>query len=60
MRWRDLDFAAGEIVVRGDSETGTKNWTVRRVPMIPDARALFQRMLETSAGEPTHSKGVSR
>ena len=35
---------AGEIVVRGDPETGTKNWTVRRVPMIPDARALFERM----------------
>ncbi len=44
LRWRDLDFAAGEIVVRGDPETGTKNWTVRRVPMIPDARALFERM----------------
>ena len=56
MRWRDLDFAAGEIVVRGDSETGTKNWTVRRVPMIPDAGALFQRMLETSAGEPLTAK----
>ena len=56
MRWRDLDFAAGEIVVRGDPETGTKNWTVRWVPMIPDARALFQRMLETSAGEPLTAK----
>ena len=43
-RWRDLDFAAGEIVVRGDPDTGTKNWTVRRVPMIPDARALFEQI----------------
>jgi integrase len=42
--WRDVDFDAGEIVVRGDPETATKNWTVRRVPLIPDARALFQRM----------------
>ena len=42
--WRDLDFEAGEIVVRGDLETATKNWTVRRVPMIPDARTLFERM----------------
>ncbi len=25
--WRDVDFDAGEIVVRGDPETGTKNWT---------------------------------
>ena len=37
---RDLDFKAGEIVMRGDAETGTKNWTVRRVPLIPDARRL--------------------
>ena len=51
MRWRDLDFAAGEIVVRGDPETGTKNWTVRRVPMIPDALALFERMRGERAGE---------
>ena len=39
--WRDVDFEAGEIVVRGDAETGTKNWELRRVPLIPDARALF-------------------
>lgn len=44
IEWRDLDFAAGEIVVRGDAATGTKNRTVRRVPMIPDPCALFQRM----------------
>ena len=42
--WRDVDFEAGEIVVRGDSETGTKNWELRRVPLIQDARALFERM----------------
>src|SRR5262249_50826545 len=24
--WRDVDFDAGEIVVRGDANTGTKNW----------------------------------
>jgi integrase len=42
--WRDIDFEAGEIVVRGDAETGTKNWELRRVPLIPDSRALFQRM----------------
>jgi integrase len=42
--WRDVDFDAGEIVVRGDTTTGTKNWELRRVPLIPDARALFERM----------------
>jgi integrase len=32
IHWRDLNFAAGEIIVRGDGVTGTENWTVRRVP----------------------------
>jgi integrase len=44
LEWRDVDFDASEIVVRGDPETATKNWTVRRVPLIPDARTLFERM----------------
>jgi integrase len=42
--WRDVDFNAGEIVVRGDAITGTKNWELRRVPLIPDAIKLFSRM----------------
>src|SRR4029453_1424263 len=54
--WRDVDFEAGEIVVRGDSETATKNWTVRRVPLIPDARALFERMRNEREGEPLDAK----
>lgn len=54
--WRDMDFAAGEIVVRGDAVTGTKNWTIRRVPMIPDARALFERMRGERADEPESAK----
>lgn len=56
IEWRDLDFAAGEIVVRGDIATGTKNWTVRRVPMIPDARLLFERMRSERADEPLSGK----
>jgi integrase len=56
LRWRDLDFGAGEIVVRGDRETGTKNWTVRRVPMIPDARAHFERMRSERAEESPNAK----
>lgn len=56
LEWRDLDFEAGEIVVRGDPETGTKNWTVRRVPMIPDARALFARMRDERPNEPLNKK----
>jgi len=54
--WRDVDFDAGEIVVRGDAETGTKNWTVRRVPLIPDARTLFERMRSERGGESLDGK----
>jgi integrase len=49
--WRDVDFDAGEIVVRGDATTGTKNWGLRRVPLIPDARALFEQMRSDRPGE---------
>jgi integrase len=56
LEWRDVDFDAGEVVVRGDSETGTKNWTVRRVPLIPDARELFDRMRSERRSEPLDAK----
>jgi integrase len=42
--WRDLDLEANRLHVRGDAETGTKNWETRLVPLIPAAIALFQRM----------------
>ncbi len=42
--WADCDFEKGELIVRGDPETGTKNWTVRRVPMIPDMRKLLENL----------------
>lgn len=51
----DLDFAAGEILVKGDPEEATKNGEIRRVPMIPSARALFERMLSERPGEPKHT-----
>ena len=53
---RDVDFDAGEVVVRGDPETATKNWTVRRVLLIPDARALFERMRSERPHEPLEAK----
>ena len=56
LEWRDVDFESGEIVVRGDPETGTKNWEVRRVPLIPDARALFERMRSERPGESPETK----
>ena len=42
--WADCDFEKWEILVRGDPVTGTKNWSVRRVPMIPDMLALLERL----------------
>ena len=47
IEWRDLNFEAGEILVKGDPEEGTKNGEIRRVPMIPQARALFLKMRES-------------
>ena len=35
IEWRDLNFATGEILVKGDPEENTKNGEVRRVPLIP-------------------------
>ena len=46
LHWRDVDFESGELIVRGHDETGTKNWEVRRVPMIPPLRKLLKGMLE--------------
>jgi integrase len=57
LEWRDLDFDANEIVVRGDAVTGTKGgvgW--RRVPMISDARNLFERLRSERAHEPLDEK----
>jgi integrase len=53
--WADCDFNKGEIIVRGDPITGTKNWTVRRVPMIPDMRKLLERLkAENPDAMPSH------
>ncbi len=50
--WADCDFAKEEILVRGDVVTGTKNWTVRRVPMIPDMCQLLQKLRGSRPDEP--------
>ena len=50
--WADCDFEKKEIIVRGDPETGKKNWTVRRVPMIPDMLELVQRLRTERPDEP--------
>lgn len=42
--WCDCDFQREEILVRGDPITGTKNWTVRHVPMISRMRIFLERL----------------
>jgi integrase len=55
--WTDCDFEKKEITVRGDPETGTKNWSIRRVPMIPDMIKLLERLRAERVEEPV-SKAV--
>jgi integrase len=56
LEFRDVDFEAGEVIVRGDPKTGTKNWELRRVPLIPDARALFEQIRNERPSEPLDAK----
>ena len=49
--WGDCDFEKKEIIVRGDPETGTKNWSIRRVPMIPDMLEFLQRLRNERPGK---------
>ena len=53
IRWADCDFEHGRILVCGDELTGTKNWTVRTVPMIPDMRQLLERLKAQRPDQPT-------
>jgi integrase len=54
--WADCDFKKGEIIVRGDAETGTKNWSVRRLPMIPEMRLLLEKLRAERPNEPTDTR----
>ena len=53
--WADCDFERGQIVVRGNPETGTKNSEARRVPMIPDCRRLLKRLRADRPKEPLNT-----
>jgi len=54
--WADCDFDKKEIIVRGDPETGTKNWSIRRVPMIPDMLQLLQKLRNQRPEEPATAR----
>ena len=49
--WADVNFERGEIIVRGDSQTATKNGEIRRVPMIPEMRALLKTLRQERLDE---------
>jgi integrase len=42
--WGDIDWKRKEIIVRGNPETHTKNWEIRRVPILPNMADLLGRM----------------
>jgi integrase len=57
IKWADCDLDKGEIFVRGDAETGTKNWLMRRVPMIAEMRALLE-LLKSEWPDPPAGEAV--
>jgi integrase len=42
--WADCDFQKEIIRIQGDPETGTKNWSPRYVPMIPEMKELLEQL----------------
>jgi integrase len=50
--WADCNFEKDEIVVRGNDETGTKNWSIRRIPMIPEMKQLLEHLKAKRPNEP--------
>jgi integrase len=51
VNWEDIDWQRMEIVVRGNPETATKNWEIRRIPIISDMEVLLKRMQSERGGE---------
>jgi site-specific recombinase XerD len=42
--WADCDFEGQELTIRGDLDTNTKNWLIRKIPMISSLSKLLLRM----------------
>lgn len=53
VQWKHCDFERGEILVLGAPDDGTKNGLFRRVPMIPAARKLLERLKAEDTPAPT-------
>ncbi len=54
--WSDVNFLGGQLHVRGDPETATKNGETRFVPLIPE---LQQMLKELRAGRPSEPPGAT-
>jgi integrase len=54
--WQDANFEDGVLTVKGDKETGTKNWGIRRIPMIPECRELLEHIQKRRDTEPSTVK----
>jgi integrase len=54
--WRDVDIDGGVLTIRGDMDTATKNWEIRRVPLIPEAAALLRKMRDSRPDEAVAEK----
>ena len=40
----------GTLTIKGDAETATKNWKIRHIPLIPDAKTLLERLRKDRLG----------
>jgi integrase len=50
VNWEDVDWKRQEIIIRGNPETGTKNWEIRRIPIMADMEDLLRRMQADRGG----------
>lgn len=58
LEWGHVDLAKGEIFVKGDAITGTKNWESRYIPILPDCRDLLKRLQKKRKGNSPTDKIV--
>ncbi len=58
--WGDVNFDTDELTIKGDPETGTKNWSVRTIPMNESLKALLLQMSERRGLSPDPSERICR
>lgn len=56
--WEDVDWNRKEIIVRGDPVTHTKNWEVRRIPILSNMEDLLKRIRNVLVSEPKPSDKI--